>query len=331
MKRLTITAVLAVACAGGGLAGGYFWGRHAGQEQGYARGYERGKALSERPVLMPLLMESHVASEELLAGLGWSAEQMDGVDLERWATALNQVPFPVHKKDEAPRTLADAVTAVEDCPLCRTQSEFARDLVAAGLDLNEVRKRLYTDVRAAFDTEGATVLGATSPAVQVVWWVDFQCPHCARSVELVDELLQRYPDQLQVVVMNLPLRMHPEADEAARAAYAADRQGRFWEMADLLFEQRKHLDREVPSEGGVAMEGLAERIGLDMDRYRDDYLSEETTALMERQQGQARSWGVRGVPSFYIAGHKPTVKRSAESYARYIDEVLAGRHPAVSP
>ena len=312
----------------GAFVGGFFWGRH----QGYGKGYRSGSAASkgqptERTVVMPLLLATDLPAEPLLGSLGWTTVTL-GVDPAAWAELLNTVPSPDPGEGPEGHTLAAAL-ADGAAPSAEAQAEYARDLLAAGRTQSEARRRLYTQVRYHFDTGSATVLGPDTATVEIVWWNDFQCPYCARAWPMVKELLVRYPDQVRIVVMNLPLRNHREADEAAAAAWAADQQGRFVEMADLLFDKRRKLKRHVPEDGSVALEKLAGKVGLDLDAYRTDYASVQE--LVEAQRSQAREAGVTSVPSFYIDGTRARVRVNATSFGEYIDRILAGDDPAVAP
>jgi protein-disulfide isomerase len=164
----------------------------------------------------------------------------------------------------------------------------------------------------------------------MVWWMDFQCPYCSDTYPMITELHEKYGEQLQISVLNLPLRIHPEADEAAMAAYAAGEQDAFMPMADVLFEGRKKLSKHVV-EDGVSMEKLAEDAGLDVDRYRDDYVAAADGGLLEDQRELARAAGVKSVPTFFVNGVKVRLPRTSDAYAAYIDRILAGEDPALDP
>ena len=329
MKKIVAVIVIVAAVAGAGV-GGYFLGRSQGKEEGFALGLDKGQGradLADRPLVMPLLRASERSAEELLADAGWVAEDLGQADPEVWARLLNSSPSPFRAHREEGMTLAAAL-ATEEASGALGQVAFARDLLEAGRDEPEARKRLYTQVRQTFDTEAATVLGPSGAPVEIVWWMDFQCPYCEQAWPVVQELRATYPEDVRFVVMNLPLRMHREADEAGRAAWAAGQQGKFDEMAEALFDASKKLKKHIP-EDGAAMEKLAAEVGLDMDRYRADYAA--AGELVDTQKGQARDAGITGVPSFFINGTKPRMRLGVESYVSYIEQVLAGEDPALAP
>ena len=331
MKQWIWTALVCVTLVGAGL-GGFYLGRDKGLRAGVAIGKRQAgsqASQAERPLVMPLLLATDVSGEVLLSALGWMPEQLGEMDLDRFTQLLNRVPSPLHDHRQEGRTLAWSLESGEDCPVCRSQAGFARDLLAAGRTDDEARARLYRGVRFEFDTTGATTLGPDGAPVQMVWWMDYQCPYCADTYPMVTELHERYGDQLRIAILNLPLKMHVQADEAALAAYAADKQGAFGAMSDVLFEQRKKLKKHVTDD--VSMEKLARQVGLDLEQYRTDYRGATDLDLLANQREQARAAGVRSVPTFFVDGHMVKLPRNADAYSTYIDRILAGDDPALAP
>jgi protein-disulfide isomerase len=104
-------------------------------------------------------------------------------------------------------------------------------------------------------------------------------------------------DGLRFVFRNFPIDSHPHAQQAAEAAEAAGRQGKFWEMHDLLYENQRHLRDED-------LRGYAENLGLDVEliaKELDEHL--HATRVHDDFLSGVRS-GVNGTPSFYINGVK---------------------------
>ena len=102
-------------------------------------------------------------------------------------------------------------------------------------------------------------------------------------------------ERLRFVFRNFPINSHPHAQHAAEAAEAAGRQGKFWEMHDLLFENQKHLrDDDVC--------GYADKLGLDVELFAKE-LDEHVhaTRVHDDFMSGVRS-GVQGTPTFYING-----------------------------
>jgi protein-disulfide isomerase len=161
----------------------------------------------------------------------------------------------------------------------------------------------------------APVLGDRQGAlVTVVIFSEFQCPFCARLHPTLKDLLARYPGQVRVVYRHNPLAFHPAALPSAKAAQAAGRQGRFWEMADLLFGSRERLQEP---EHFVA---LANQLGLDPRRFEADMASPEVAAEIAEDQAEAERLGARGVPTAYVNG---TLLVGAQPLQAFVDRVEA--------
>jgi len=90
-----------------------------------------------------------------------------------------------------------------------------------------------------------------------------------------------------------PLPGHPKAREAAKAAIAAQKQGKFWEMHDLLFEKQEELQR-------ANFDDYAKKIGLDMAKFRADMASKETEQKLAADIAEGRAAGVDSTPSIYV-------------------------------
>lgn len=141
----------------------------------------------------------------------------------------------------------------------------------------------------------AQVDGSPDAKVTLVMFTDFQCPFCARADATIAELQRDYGNDLRIVAKHNPLPMHANADGAARAAEAAGKQGKYWEMHHKLFENSRALSSSE-------IEGYAKDLGLDMKRFRSDVDDATVTALIEADKKQARALGATGTPSWFING-----------------------------
>lgn len=165
--------------------------------------------------------------------------------------------------------------------------------------------------------DGSPILGRKDAPITIVEFMDFQCPYCARFHPTLLEVYNAYPDKVKLVMKNFPLSFHKQARPAARAAMAAGEQGKYWEMADMLLLNFRNLSDE-------AIEGYAEKVGLDMKKFRKDLeeRQDEWDAIIAADQELGQKVDVRGTPSFYLNGRK-TQARTLEAYKAEIDKILA--------
>jgi protein-disulfide isomerase len=131
----------------------------------------------------------------------------------------------------------------------------------------------------------------------------------------VEQILEAYPNDVRFVYKNYPLPFHKQAMPAAKAAVAAGKQGKFWEMHDKIMANYQALADEKYAE-------WAGEIGIDVARFKTDMESPEVQALIVEEMKQAGAVGVRGTPTFFINGRKPA-GRSFELYKSMIDEEIA--------
>ena len=110
-------------------------------------------------------------------------------------------------------------------------------------------------------------------------------------------MLEKYPDQVKLVLKHYPLSMHKAARPAALAALAAANQGKYKEMSDLLFKNFKSLNT-------ASIRQYAQQLGLDMAAYDKDTQSPEIRQMVARDTRAARRFKVRGVPAIFINGKK---------------------------
>ena len=153
----------------------------------------------------------------------------------------------------------------------------------------------------------ASQIATASPRqnVEIVLFSDFQCPFCAQLAGPIRALQTTPVDGVDVTVRfkHYPLAMHPDAPLAHRAALAAAQQNKFWEMHDLLFANRQHAKRDD-------LLAYAARLGLDMDRFREDLDSDRITELIDADKAEGTSRHVDGTPTFYVNGREYVGARS---------------------
>ena len=141
------------------------------------------------------------------------------------------------------------------------------------------------------------VLGTRDLAiVQLVAYGDYQCPHTRRGVALVGELMEQLGEALLYTFRNFPLgHLHSHAVHAALAAEAAARQNRFWDMHLELFRHQRLLDDD-------SLRARALRLGLDEQRFTDDFHSIATRAHVLDDLRSGDRLGVSRTPTFFVDG-----------------------------
>jgi len=142
---------------------------------------------------------------------------------------------------------------------------------------------------------GAPVLGPPNAPLTIIEFTDFQCPYCIKAVSELQDVMKAYPTQVKLIFKQFPLDIHSQAALAAAAAVAAQKQGKFWELHDLLFAQHGRLSRDIIMD-------LAAGLKLDMKRFEADLNSSETRHTIARDRDDGVKAGVDGTPALFING-----------------------------
>jgi protein-disulfide isomerase len=159
------------------------------------------------------------------------------------------------------------------------------------------------------------IRGPKNAEVTITEFSDFQCPFCAQASGLIDEVLKLYPNDVKFVYKQFPLTsIHPNALPAAKASIAAGRQGKFWEMHDILFKNNRQLSYDNLKE-------YAKQIGLDVPRWEKDYNSPQVQAEIDKDMALARQSAVQGTPTIFVNG-KRLMNRSVDGFKQMIDAQL---------
>lgn len=155
--------------------------------------------------------------------------------------------------------------------------------------------------------EGAFWIGSTSPVLTIEEFTDYQCPHCRRAHFRVRQLLAGAGSRIRVIHRHLPLdnhcnpaierSFHDRACEFSRAAICAGRQGRFWEMNDLLFQQADEIRQQ-----NLPVRVLAERLVLSLEEFDCCMEDPATAERLARDIAEGNRLGIRGTPAFRIDG-----------------------------
>ena len=138
--------------------------------------------------------------------------------------------------------------------------------------------------------------GASANKIVLVEFSDFQCPFCAQAEPTVKEFIAQHGDQVTLVYKHFPLsQIHPQAESSAQAAWAAQKQGKFWEYHDALFTQQEELGEDLYL-------AIAEDLSLDLEQFNRDRKSLEAKAAINADLTLAQKVGIRGTPFFALNG-----------------------------
>ena len=128
-------------------------------------------------------------------------------------------------------------------------------------------------------------------------------------------MFEKYSKEMKLVFKNFPLRNHKFAWPAAIAALAANKQGKFWELHDQLYENYNRLSEQKIRE-------IAQQVGLDMEKFDKDMKDPKLKAMVERDFQEGARAGVRGIPTIFVNGRQLR-NRSFQGFQAAIEKELA--------
>lgn len=154
----------------------------------------------------------------------------------------------------------------------------------------EFLQELKADAKAVIGNSPAT--SAVESKAVLVEFSDFQCPYCAEAHKTLKQLIAKHQGEVTLVYKHLPLiPIHDQAMPAARAAWAANQQGKFWEYHDALFTNQKQL-------GEALYLDIAKKLDLDLEKFNSDRRLADTAISEDIQLAQ--KLGVAGTPFFVM-------------------------------
>lgn len=226
------------------------------------------------------------AKKEILPGIDTSA--LEDKKAEIFEELVNELPAPC---DDVKGTIAECVTKKLDCAACVPAAELlAHTLGETWMDKDSatraIQERFTKDVK-KFDLTDSPSRGPADAPVTVIAWRDLLAKQTTSEMEGLEKVIERHANQVRVVHKFMSWPQIDTSPAAARAAFAAHRQGKFWEMAKVLFA---HAGDELDVDK-VFLTKTAKDLGLDMKRYAKDVADPKTAKLLARDQKEAVGQG----------------------------------------
>lgn len=170
----------------------------------------------------------------------------------------------------------------------------------------------------SFDLTGSPAKGADTAPVTIIEFSDFQCGFCQRANRTIAQLLAKYPEKVRLVFKHFPLEMHQEAGLAHRAAFAAQQQGRFWEMHDAIFGNQRAIARADLIQRASALK-------LDVARFTADMDGSRVKTILDRDMAEGEKAGIDGTPTFFVNGQRIVGSQPLEAFVDAVEKALTAK------
>jgi protein-disulfide isomerase len=161
------------------------------------------------------------------------------------------------------------------------------------------------------------IRGGAKPVVTIVEFSDFECPFCKQVQSALRQIVESYGREVRLVFKHLPLEGHRNSLPAARAAYCAAEQGRFWQFHDALFA--------AGSLSPLVFEQIASELGLGVPKFQECVASERSRTAVVKDIEAARLLRIESTPSFVVNGRVINGALSFADFQKIIEQELGRR------
>jgi protein-disulfide isomerase len=248
-----------------------------------------------------------------------------GVDISKLDDFGRKVFFRIANSEssvcgQAQSLLQSAKDPKGGCRRSISALRYVARLVEQGFTDSEVSEALAKRYRPVppvkLDVSEAPVKGNPSAKITLVEFADYECPHCKRFQPVLRQILDEFHDSVKLYFKHYPLPQHTNARLAAEAAVAAQKQGKFWQFQDRLWDNQDDLS---PAE----IEKLAKETGLDVAKFRQDLASEAVKNRVQKDRADGAAAGLQATPTLYIDGREYTDGRDTDSLREWIKDELS--------
>lgn len=271
----------------------------------------------QRDILDEMIDERLLEKEARARGISTADLLKDEVDrqVSPPAPAEIEAVFEASKARLGGRTRQEVIPQIEKMLRERARAARRQQLLSQLREKAAVRLSLVPPRSEVAVPASAPVLGPAGAPITIVEFSDYQCPYCHRAQTTIDQVMSRYPGQVQLVHRDFPLDFHGQAVPAARAARCAGEQGRFWDYHRSLMT--------VP--GDLSQADLLARAGrfkLDTGPFTACLASDRYDAAIRDSVEAGSRMGVSGTPTYFINGRMLSGARPFEEFRQIIEAEL---------
>ncbi len=244
-----------------------------------------------------------------------------------WSSYVSELLAPC---SDVPVPIAQCVSEKRNCSKCLPAAKMILRGVRDGYVKDQIERAFHN----RFDPDkvrnvpigDSPTRGSSSAPIVLIEFADFTCPHCQGLAPGLDKFVDDHATQVRFVYKFMPLQGpgHERAEPAARAAWAAGLQGKFWEMHHRLFASPDHLEQGD-------FEAYAKDMGLDVAKFRADMQSQATSDKVAADRKLADSLDVKGTPTIYINGREYDKAQSLEDWVDLELQLTAPTKAATAP
>jgi protein-disulfide isomerase len=147
--------------------------------------------------------------------------------------------------------------------------------------------------------QAARAKGNPQARVKIVEFIDFQCPACAYGIKYLKTFFDQHPNDIYLQVRYFPLtNMHHHAMISALYSECAARQGKFWELDDLMIPQQSQWAQLISPE--PVFQAMAAQVGMDINQLNSCLASDDARKVINDEKSLGQSLGIASTPTYFI-------------------------------
>ncbi|MBX3262696.1 MAG: thioredoxin domain-containing protein [Labilithrix sp.] len=254
---------------------------------------------------------------------------LDGVDTngltqrekKEWSSYVSEFISPC---PNVPVPIAQCVKEKRECDKCAPAAKYLVKLVKDGMPREPLEKsyknRFDPDKVKNVPIDGSPTKGPESAPLTIVEFADFQCPHCGQFAPVIDKVVESRKSEVRFAYKFYVLGKFPNSENAARAAIAAGKQGKFWEMHHLIFANQENLSQQ-------GLDSMAKELGLDVGRLHADMQAPDTAERIAKDRKLGEDLKIEGTPSIFINGRQFDGHQDLNEWLN-LELAMMGKQPA---
>lgn len=157
--------------------------------------------------------------------------------------------------------------------------------------IKQTQKNVGTYTAPLFHQADDPIAGNPKGTITVVEFFDYQCPHCSDMAPVVETIIKNNPD-VRFVFKEFPIR-GPSSELAARAALAANKQGKYYEFSHALLTAKQPITQEL-------IDQTAQKVSLNVDQLKKDMNDKAVDKQIKDNMQLAQNLKLFGTPAFFI-------------------------------
>lgn len=178
---------------------------------------------------------------------------------------------------------------------------------------------LITAKRKELESTDDPFLGNPEAKIVIVEFMDYRCSNCKETAPIIHKIIDKYGYKVKVIARDFPVETaHPGATRLSEIAYCADKQGKFWQTHDVLYQNQSEIASDIDSAQIAKISALA---NLDNKKLQSCLQGQQALLEVNSDYSVGYKYQMRGTPTFFINGEKVSGVVSWEEWEKYLSKI----------